>query len=84
MFSPPKLTVVRCKKEERHTLRDELNAKLREVYNERYLDEPKEFEVEEESIICYPNRIDSSVVSKRLDHFQFILELESFLVIPAI
>ena len=69
MFSPPKLTVVRCKKEERHKLRDELNAKLREVYNERYLDEPKEFEVEEESVICYPNRIDSSVVSKRLDHF---------------
>ena len=41
MFSPPQLTVVRCKPECKKALTDEINAKLVNEYQNRFLDVPE-------------------------------------------
>ena len=59
MFSPPKLTVLRCKKNERKKLENELEIHMAKLYEKRFMSPPKIYNTEEENIVCYENRVDS-------------------------
>lgn len=65
MFSPPQLTVVRCRPERKKALVDEINAKLENEYSKRFLDVPEIVSTDSENIICFKNRIDKEVTLKR-------------------
>ena len=65
MFSPPQLTVVRCKPECKKALADEINTKLEKEYSKRFLDVPEVISTDSENIICFKNRIDKEVTPKR-------------------
>lgn len=65
MFSPPQLTVVRCRPECKKALVDEINAKLENEYSKRFLDVPEIVSTDSENIICFKNRIDKDVTPKR-------------------
>jgi len=65
MFSPPQLTVVRCKPECQKTLIDEINSKLENEYSKRFLDVPEILSTDSDNIICFKNRIDKDVSPKR-------------------
>ena len=73
MFSPPQLTVVRCKPECKKSLTDEINTKLVNEYSNRFLDVPAILSTKSDNIICFKNRIDKEVSPKRLIFTSFII-----------
>ena len=82
MFSPPQLTVVRCKPECKKTLTDEINTKLANEYSNRFLNVPEILSTNSDNIICFKNRIDKEVSPKRLGFTSFIIVLISKLRHP--
>ena len=72
MFSPPQLTVVRCKPECKKTLMDEINIKLENEYSKRFLNVPEILSTNSENIICFKNRIDKEVSPKRSVIYKFL------------
>ena len=58
MFSPPKLTVLRCKKNDRKQLENELGNHMAKLYEKRFMPPPQIYNTDEENIVCFENRVD--------------------------
>ena len=67
MFSPPKLTVLRCKTGERGQLEKAVEKHLPQLYEKRFMSPPRIVPSIEEvdNVVCVENRIDTDVRPKR-------------------
>ena len=65
MFSPPKLTVLRCKYGRRDHLQKEVESKLEQLYEKRFMSAPQVFPVDDQDVVCFENRQDLEVKPDR-------------------
>ena len=65
MFSPPQLTVLRCKYGQRDELKREVESKLELLYEKRFMNAPQVFPVDDKDVVCFENRRDLQVKPDR-------------------
>lgn len=65
MFSPPKLTVLRCKRAERGQLEESIERLLPQLYEKRFMSPPPIVKTNEDNVVCVENRIDEEVRPQR-------------------